>query len=213
MFEHIIQLYNASSERFIGMYGVFQPILLVRDPELVHNILAKDFDHFTDRGDKWKSLRVKLSPTFTSGKLKSMFPTFVDCGHGLQNHLDDASRTSETINIRDVSAIYTINVLASVAFGIQIDTFKDPDNDFRRYGRHMFALNLKNGLRFGLNFLAPRVMALLGLHMVDADVERFIYGMVTSNLRYREDNNFARKDFFQLLIRLHRTGSAPDDPF
>lgn len=229
---HIIRLYNSTSERFIGMYGLFRPILLVRDPELVQNIMIKDFGHFTDRGiyhnvnddplsghlfslpgERWKRLRAKLSPAFTSGKLKSMFPTFVDCGHGLQNHLHGVIDTGELIDIRDISAKYAINIIASVAFGIQVDTIKEPDNDFRKYGQQMFASTLMNGLRFGLLFLAPKVMASIGLHFVDADVERFIVGMVKQNLQYRETNNFMRKDFFQLLIQLHRTGSSLNDQF
>lgn len=42
-------LYNSTDEPFIGIYGIFRPILLVRDPELIQSILVKDFSHFTDR--------------------------------------------------------------------------------------------------------------------------------------------------------------------
>lgn len=232
MQEHIIRLYNASSEPFVGMYGLFRPILLVRDPELVQSVLIKDFDHFTDRGlyhnverdplsghllslpgEKWKRLRAKLSPAFTSGKLKTMFPTFVECGQGLQNHLDDELKADGILDIREVAAKYGTNIVASVAFGIQIDSFKNPDNDFRKYGRQLFAGNLLNGLRFGLTFLAPRFMSLIGLHPIEADIEKFIYSMVASNLEYREANNFVRKDFFQLLVQLHRTGAMLNDQF
>ncbi len=70
---------------------------MVTDLEVARNILIKDFDYFADRrsfpmdestyankivanmltaikGEKWKKVRNMLSPAFTSGKLKAMFP-------------------------------------------------------------------------------------------------------------------------------------------
>lgn len=82
-----LELYNGTKEPFIGIYGIFRPMLLVRDAELIRSILIKDFTNFTDRGihcdeeydplsgnlfalpgQKWKNMRAKLTPTFTSGK-------------------------------------------------------------------------------------------------------------------------------------------------
>lgn len=83
--------------QIVGIYGPLgSRTLLIRDLELVKNILVKDFDHFVDRrpldlskkankyfegmlmtmtGEKWKSMRAIMSPVFTSGKLKTMIPS------------------------------------------------------------------------------------------------------------------------------------------
>lgn len=69
------------------------------DLELVKHITVKDFNNFTDRGvfvneekepitghlfliggEKWRFLRNKLSPVFTSGKIKMMYHTISDKG-------------------------------------------------------------------------------------------------------------------------------------
>lgn len=83
------RLYDSTKEPFVGMYGIFRPFLLVRDPEFIRTILIKDFSIFANRGfavnedfdplsghlfsledQKWKNMRSKLTPTFTTGKLK-----------------------------------------------------------------------------------------------------------------------------------------------
>lgn len=48
--ETIEQIYQETEEPFIGIYSVFRPILLLRDPVLIRQILIKDFSYFTDRG-------------------------------------------------------------------------------------------------------------------------------------------------------------------
>lgn len=48
--DQLDKLYHSTSEPFIGVYSFLRPMLLARDPELIRNILIKDFSHFTDRG-------------------------------------------------------------------------------------------------------------------------------------------------------------------
>jgi cytochrome P450 family 6 len=73
-------------------------LLFSRDPELVEEVLMKNFSHFTDRGldfdvkkssidnnlftmkgEHWRDMRYKLSPAFTSAKLKNMFHEAQKC--------------------------------------------------------------------------------------------------------------------------------------
>ncbi|XP_031628928.1 probable cytochrome P450 6d5 [Contarinia nasturtii] len=226
----ITRLYNSTKEPFIGIYSILRPILLVRDPELVRTILIKDFPNFTDRGvhcnegydplsahlfalpgQKWKNLRGKLSPTFTSGKLKAMFSTIVDCGATLQNHLDNLANKNQLLNVHEISASHATNVIASVAFGIDVDTITNPNNDFRVYGRKVFEASISNSIRLSFNFIAPKLMNLLRIKSVSQQVENFIFSIVKQNLEYRENNNVTRKDFFQLLIQLRNTGTVQLD--
>jgi hypothetical protein len=51
-------------------------------------------------------LLVKLSPTFTSGKMKLMFQTSGDCGHELGSILEKSASDEEVIEIKDILARY-----------------------------------------------------------------------------------------------------------
>lgn len=221
------KLYNSTKQPFIGIYGIYRPLLLVRDPELIKSILIKDFSYFHDRGvhsneeydplsgnlfrltgQKWRNMRSKLSPAFSSGKLKSMFSTITDCGVALQNHLDNLANNGKILDVPEVAACFTTNVIASVAFGIEIDSIANPNNEFRVCGRKIFEPSISNIVRVFLAFVQPKLMSILPFKCVESNVEKFIKSVVSQNLDYREQNNVSRKDFFQLLIQLRNNNGT-----
>jgi hypothetical protein len=102
-------LYDDHSDKpYVGIFVFDQPILLVRDLDLVKNILIKDAQNFIDRiisfdenldpvfgrgisllkGQRWRQVRVNLTPVFTSAKMKIMFHLVEICGKELGKCLD-----------------------------------------------------------------------------------------------------------------------------
>lgn len=59
----------------------------------------------------------RLSPTYTSGKMKAMFSTLVDCGSTLQGFLEKLADNNELLDVCEIAACHSTNVTASVAFG------------------------------------------------------------------------------------------------
>lgn len=228
--QHLTNLYNSSTEPLLGIYSGFVPTIMLRDPKLVQQVLIKDFNYFYDRGifvdeinnpltghlfslegEKWKNLRAKMTPTFSSGKLRAMFPILLNCGEPLIKYVDKIAEVEKSIEIRELLAQYTTNIIASVAFGIEIDCIGDPDNDFRKYGRMVFEASARNGILAAMSFMFPKVLQLLKLKTIHPDIERFMISVVTQNLHYRETNNVSRKDFFQLLVQLRNSGTVAVD--
>ncbi|XP_055305823.1 probable cytochrome P450 6d5 [Sitodiplosis mosellana] len=228
--EQVDEYYRNTTEPFIGMFGMFRPTLVVCDPELARNILIKDFNNFSDhgvyvdeandpisahlfalQGAKWKNLRLKLTPTFTSGKMRAIFSTLLDCTNPLQNYMEKVAESGEIVEFREVTACYLTNAIASVAFGIDIDCFADPDNAFRKYGRQMFDLTKSNAFRFLCFNLNPNLLKWSGMHFLDREVENFLFDVVRQTLELREKNNIVRKDFFQLLVQLRNSGTVQLD--
>jgi len=106
------QIYEEHSDKpYVGIFSFDKPNLLIRDVELVKNILVKDFQYFTDRvtsadekldplfsralflvkGQRWRNWRIKLNPVYTSGKMKMMFCLVDTCGKELADCLKKAS--------------------------------------------------------------------------------------------------------------------------
>ncbi|CAG2119125.1 unnamed protein product, partial [Medioppia subpectinata] len=89
-----------------NIYGTFnmdEPVITIAKPELIQQVLVKDFHVFADRkgrsykhpvlhknvfystGDDWKRLRSIISPTFTSGKMRKMYHLVGEC---LQEYIE-----------------------------------------------------------------------------------------------------------------------------
>lgn len=228
--EAIADLYKETDEPYQGIFITVQPALLVRDPQLIKDICIKDFQSFnhrgwqanTDvdpmannillqRGEKWKAMRTQFTPAFSSGKLKGMFDTMVDCGKTLDKYLDRFANTDKPIEMREIFSRFAFNVIASVAYGIDIDCIEDPDCEFIKYAQRFFEPTLKNTLRFNLAFMSPTLARLFRIRFADKDLGEFMTDVFRQNLEYREKNNVVRKDFFQLLMQLRNTGKVQED--
>ncbi|PSN38879.1 hypothetical protein C0J52_18964 [Blattella germanica] len=228
VFKELYDLFEG--RKFVGAFSFGKPMLVLRDPELIKTTLVKDFNHFQDHGiyyneetdplsahlfsitgTRWKNLRVKLTPTFTSGKMKMMFQTLVDCGEGLKTHVLDSAQKGLNLEMKDILAKYSTDVIASCAFGIQCNCLQNPDAEFRAWGRKIFKTSTTTAIRDILMFVSPRLAAILDIPFVPKDVSQYFLSMVKETVNYRENNNTTRNDFMQMLIQLKNQELGKDD--
>jgi cytochrome P450 family 6 len=217
-------------EKFGGFYTFAKPGFILRDPEIIKSVLVKDFPSFHDRGfftdeefepltghlfflpgNRWRNLRFKLTPTFTSGKMKMMFQTLVDCGHELGTILEKSANNEEVIEIKDILARFSTDIISSCAFGIQCHCLENPDAEFRQWGRKIFTSSFFASIILSLSALAPSSVASLKLRSIDPKVSKYFRAMVQDTVAYREKNNFQRNDFMQLLIQIKNKGKVDED--
>lgn len=224
-------IYNKlEGHKYGGMYIFSSPRFIVKDPDLIKDVLVKDFSTFHDRGlymneeneplsghlfllrgRKWRNLRVKLTPTFTSGKMKLMFQSLIDCGKELQTCLEKVGEKGDVIEIKDVLARFSTDIISSCAFGIECNCLKNEDAEFRQWGRKVFKPSVKRLVIGILSGIAPIVLDTLKLSNLDSDVSKYFRNMVNETVEYREKNNVKRNDFMQLLIQLKNKGLLDDE--
>lgn len=215
----------------LGIYMGLQPVVVVNDPILLQHVMVRDFSSFHDRpvpfdlqhdalqnhlfhvpGQKWRDLRVKLSPTFTSGKLKGMFSVIQDCGKVLQEYLvKNVENGTDIFEFRDLFARLNTSIISSVAFGIENDCVNEPDHIFRRMGAKNFEVNKRVMFRNMILFFVPQIIKYIKFKITDPQVEEFVYTVVKQTIEYREKNNIERNDFMQLLIQLKDKGYVSVD--
>lgn len=224
---NIMRMYRQFKEmdaKHGGIYVYSQPGYISLDPEINRIILAKEFYHFTDRGifvnekhqpislnlfsstaDKWKFLRQKLTPTFTSGKMKFMFDIMADCAKSLDDHVGKLSKDNSNIDIKDVARRYSIDVIGSCAFGIQCNSFKSPEAEFVQMAYEVTqpSIFFKFIELFQVYF---KFLKLFNFVPIDRKSVKFFTEVVEKTVNYRETNNVRCNDFMQILIDLKNNG-------
>lgn len=206
-----------------GLYIMSNPTLLIIDLDLIKQITVKEFASFTDRsmpviedepltghlfaigGDKWKFMRSKLSHAFTSGKIKLMYHTVSDKGMNLVKAIDDASKDG-SVEVKDITNRFTIDVVSSAAFGMESDTLKYEHPEFVAIFRRIFGDEGNSKTSSIVRGVSPRLAKFLGYRVFDQEVDDFFFDVVGRNIKYRESNNVVRNDFLNMLIQLKNKG-------
>jgi len=143
--------------------------------------------------------------------MKMMFQTLVDCGIELGSILGKSASDEEIIEIKDILARYSTDVISSCAFGIQCNCLKNPDAEFRQWGRKLFVTSVRNTIMGVVALTVPRLLSLLKLRGLDPKISKCFRNMVEESVNYRERNNITRNDFMQLLIQIKNKDKAEED--
>lgn len=227
--QNLYKKYKGTS-KICGLYLFTVPEVVLMDLDLIKTILVKDFAYFTDRnfyynekdeplsahlvaidGKKWRHIRTKLTPTFTSGRMKYMFPTIAKVGDRLIDYMNGAVKDNSEIEMKSVLSRFTMDVIGTCAFGIECDTLKDIDNEFYRLGR-MAMENPKVRPPFSfllrMNSTTKGIARFFGVKTIREEVSAFFMNVVQSTIEYREKNNIQRNDFMDLLIKIKTDGEG-----
>lgn len=158
---------------------------------------------------KWKGLRMKLTPTFTSGKMKMMFGTVCDVGKKLVKTLGD--ELNNEIEIKDIVARFTTDVIGSCAFGLDCSSLDDPKSAFRQNAKRAFDQPKYPSSALQLILMFKDLARKLHISSNHKEVTDFFFNVVQDTVSYREKNNVNRNDFMHLLIQLKNKGLLEDE--
>ncbi|XP_039754118.1 probable cytochrome P450 9f2 [Pararge aegeria] len=230
LFDDLDRVYQAfPGERYVGYIEGTMPILIIRDPELIKSITIKDFDHFVDhkeffseeveplfggslimmKGERWHDMRTTLSPAFTGSKMRKMLPFMTEISSNIVNHLK--GRIDEDIDVEDLIRRYTSDVIASAAFGLQVDSVKDKENKFYKAGQNLFNFNAWQRFLFFFTAVFPNLSKKIGIQIFPAETTDFFNHLVSSTMEHREKNKIERPDMIQLLMEASRGALKADN--
>lgn len=203
-----------------GMFMMTRRLAVICDLDLVKTVLIRDFHKFSDRGmyfnerddplsaniftlpeERWKLLRSKLSPAFSTGKLRAMTPIVAQLGEKLLSKLQE-SGCGESVNAGNLFARYTTDVIGNCAFGLDCNSLDDPGSEFLEKGNMVFRPATSNAFRrvFALGF--GSLSRKLGIKNTPSEANTFFYTVARQSVEYREKGKGQRDDFLSSLLQM-----------
>ncbi|CAG9766537.1 unnamed protein product [Ceutorhynchus assimilis] len=210
---------------FAGLFRATKPVLLLRDPDLVHRVLVKDFKSFSNnemvldkntdpifgrnpfilRGQEWKDTRSMLTPGMTSGKMKNIYPILKDISKNMVKFIENhPTATTEGIETRALTKRLTLDNVAKAAFGIDGKAFEKYDDisEFNKLADQFFTPGTWSSFMLFLGQIFPVLLKYRLFKFVRAEVEQKLAEIVTDVVRYREKNNIQANDYLQFIMEL-----------
>lgn len=215
-----------------GFFDGRQPMIGVMDTSMIKAILVKEcYSVFTNRRDlglngpmadavsvvedeAWKRIRSVLSPSFTSGRLKEMYKIMMDHSNNMIQDLHKRAETGDAIEIKDVFGPYSMDVVTSTAFSVDIDSINNPADPFVDNIKKMVKFNFLNPLLV-LVVLFPflgKILDKFEVSFFPGDVVQFFYNFLARIKSERSVNNHKnRVDFMQLMVDSQTSENIKDD--
>ena len=216
---------------FFGSYMGNIPTVMVSDPDIIKAVAIKQFPDFQDKnqsvaipkfwtmsighatGQHWRFLRTTLSPAFSPEKIRKMEPIINKYLENFIEVVDKKVAESGVLDLEPVFAALSLDVICSSAFGIELDSQKNPDDTFVKNARAVFDFNLATQPFFFLNFLFPESKHVLK-HFNTTDSKAIIYIKEITQKIIDERRQTGASDFndlLQLMIDGHQDSESHDD--
>uniref|UniRef100_A0A182R2X8 Cytochrome P450 n=1 Tax=Anopheles funestus TaxID=62324 RepID=A0A182R2X8_ANOFN len=233
-FDMMIELYTNERVRNSAIFGISKlmtPTLVLRDPELIKQVLVKDAAFFLNRsmstdshGDPigyynllmiknppWKQLRSYLTPSLSLSKIKQMYRLLDQVGSEMVASLDALPELRPGVReteFKELCARFTTDVIASTFFGMEANCLKDENSEFRYYGRKIFDYGPARGLTMASFFFAPKLVPYLRLKLFPRDTEAFLKAIIEQEITRREKTGESRGDFIDSMITLKNNNAT-----
>lgn len=226
VFHSIPELDKKNIAKYGKVYGVYEmskPILVVADPELLRQLLIRDFNFITDRrfhsnhriakhfllllkGEEWRRARNTVTPTMTPAKIKAVMPLMDDCVEKLLQTIGKRTQESNVIDVQKLFGCYVVDVIAKCAFATDAQAHDDHEPN-------SFLVNVHNlvsqpMIRFLPYLLFPkRLLDLFGYSASIPGSMDFMDNAVRTIIQQRTAGNGPKvRDLIQLLIEAGEDG-------
>ncbi|CAH0397698.1 unnamed protein product [Chilo suppressalis] len=234
--DHIERIYKEfPDERFVGRYEFLNPMVVIRDIDLIKKVTVKDFENFLDhrtmvdektdplfgrnlfslKGQEWKDMRSTLSPAFTSSKMRQMLPFMVEVGNQMIESLKNKIKQSKTkkidVDCKDLTTRFANDVIASCAFGLKVDSLVEENNDFYEKGKEASTFNFRQLLMFFAMANFPKITKPMKLRLFKDVTTKFFKHLVMNTMSEREAQHIIRPDMIHLLMEAKKGKLVHDE--
>ncbi|XP_043483199.1 probable cytochrome P450 6a13 [Leptopilina heterotoma] len=203
-----------------GFYHLWTPILLIREPELVKNVLQTNFSSFSEnpfdissvkcdqllkshpfftKGDEWKKSRAPVTNSLSAMKLKLMMPVIQRIVSRMTEYLQ--YQCGKEVDLKVLCNKFT-GEFSAIESGIQTNNFKNTDEIGYNQMIDIFfkTPTFGNGVRLMIFFILPALGSFLNYGLTPKVVDQYFreIGTKVVNNRRKEKGNY--NDYIQYVM-------------
>ncbi|TKS68493.1 Cytochrome P450 3A27 [Collichthys lucidus] len=213
-----------------GMFEFKRPLVAVMDPDMLKTILVKEcFTYFTNRrslrlngdlydavsiveDDQWRRIRNILSPSFTSGRIKEMFSIMKHHSRKLTASLQSKVTDDDAVKIKDFFGSYSLDVMASCAFGVDMDSINNTSSPLVIHASKLFRFSPTLYIFQGCFPLFLPLLELLGFSLFPKASTGFFKTVVEKIIVDRKGSSHQNSgDFLQIMINSKTTDESKNE--
>lgn len=203
--------------RVYGSYQGIVPTLVVGDPDLLSDVLVKDFKAFSDRteaqkvgndvwkklimnlsGEEWRRARNILSPAFTSTKLKTTVFKLSQIAGRAVTRMKNAAMGEEPLAVNEVFENCAMDSTAALMYGIDLDSFGDLDHPLLLCWKKLFSSVVS--WQLVMLFTMPRVYKLLLPGYPSKESTEALRKFVSLMIEEKQKKQSKDDDILQMLL-------------
>ncbi|XP_017491573.1 PREDICTED: probable cytochrome P450 308a1 [Rhagoletis zephyria] len=185
---------------YIGIYRLFnEPAVLVRSQEMIKEVMIRSFQHFQDnvlwvdekrdpivcynpfiaKGVQWKQMRAEILPIFTPNKVKASFHHIKSICEKLDAYVSlHILNSSNCFEGKDLFSKYTLDVVASAAYGLDGAALTNTNSDFTQLVENLFLPHAWSLLETIALLFSPQLGNLIKYHYVPTGVQDWLQGII-----------------------------------
>lgn len=136
--------------------------------------------------------------------MRQMFEFVSSVGQQVAKTMKDQIKNGgeNSFEFKDLARKFTVDVIATCAFGIEVNSFENPKNDFHRISAKIANFSsVLTTLKFVGYFAAPKLMRALKIKFFDDETTEFFQKAINETMRVRDQQGIIRHDMINLLIQ------------
>lgn len=208
-----------------------EPVIVVTDLDQIQSVLVTNFASFTDngffinerddplsavvfamRGQRWRNMRTKLSPTFSNKNTRNMFDLVHATGWEMLQFLEEtAVRPQEPFNAKSLAMRFICDSIGSCGFGLNCGAFRERDPQVLRRAEQIMPFSKHLQAYWLLTSVYAKWARFLRLCVFPRTVTKYFRALINETVQYREEHRVVRNDFMNILIQMKNKGCLTDD--
>uniref|UniRef100_A0A8B9KQ09 Thromboxane-A synthase n=1 Tax=Astyanax mexicanus TaxID=7994 RepID=A0A8B9KQ09_ASTMX len=186
--------------RVCGYYLGRRPVVVVADPDMLRQVMVKEFQKFPNRMVGFMLICTFVN-TFSDVEMVPLINTATET---LLNNLKSYAESGESFDIHRCFGCFTMDVIASVAFGTQVDSQNDPNDPFVHHASKFFSFSFFRPIMFvfmAFPFLIRPHNSIIPNKSRD-EMNGFFISCIQKIIKQRDElpPNQRRRDFLQLML-------------